>query len=379
MDINLHMSRRIVFLCIFRIWLFPNHVTIASELRTSIVQSRCATIGTSPRNLFVSGGSSHTTARVNDQLTSQKSAYIYLQARTHVPFAKNNVIKRPMHLRFMEYLLLDGLLSLQTLLSLTFLLHLCLVIVGSVAADRAWHLRAALGVAIIRNFVDFLRAASISHIDLKRDGLQQTHLKIRELARNASCKFAFYSIFFLLFPPMSNAPVGTGDSWSSLEWLCLLPLTTREMVSLGWTIRDALQWMSAFEVIEEGNEVAPKDEDWIYKMFCHSVGLLVATCCGYSTSSFIAKGFEGQAELISQRLFITNFVVEFFVLWGLAARHFPSPLHRALAICVFLRILLSEFGNNPLALLNRLATHVGLVASPRKSSEVTANENSGSI
>jgi hypothetical protein len=295
----------------------------------------------------------------------------------------------------MQYLMLDALLALQTFISIGFLVNAILfAVTGStiIAANapssaaamlsrhQAIHLRTALLAAIVRYSVEFARGCAASGLNLRRDGITGTRQKVATLARSPACKYAFFALFFLvLFSGAGGgAAISPSDTTSAtsnvrLAALCLVPLVTREVVWLGWSVRDAFQWMqtkpAANNDSEDGSsrmadgEQDWSTEEWVINTLRSAAGFVVGLACSGAGNGgeggFASLNYDAQARLLSRRLFQLNVAAEALVVAETATRvDFPSPLHRAAALYALLRIILAEFWSHPMAFLAELTPFV---------------------
>jgi hypothetical protein len=127
------------------------------------------------------GGSSEENPKVKESLADTvRPQFIFLKDRTVASGASigSDGVDKPAHLRLLEFLLLDSILTTQTFLSLGFLFYAALACVGTTAAHRAWSIRAAFIAASVRYSVDFARALISAHVNLDRDGLETTAQKV---------------------------------------------------------------------------------------------------------------------------------------------------------------------------------------------------------
>jgi len=281
-------------------------------------------------------------------LAAKQHPYIYLPPRTERAERQGVAASSaPVHLKFAEYLLADGVLAAGTLLSLAVLANAALFTLAGGAggapagsgsrANEAWYLRQALLLAAARHGLELARAGLVdARVNLLRDGLHATREKARGLARSAACKYAAYACFFLLFCPLfaaAAAPVGSGAAGgklggataaraasvaaSRLGLLCLVPLIAREAVALGWTARDALQWIAGTpgneggdgggDVGSDGGGGADEEAEgscvggWV-AVVRGGAGAAVGAVCGHSAAAWAELGDGAQAALLAKRL-----------------------------------------------------------------------------
>jgi hypothetical protein len=158
-----------------------------------------------------------------------------------------------------------------------------------------------------------------------------------------------------------------------LARLCLLPLVSREVVHLGWCVRDGLQWIEASAAApgdaRDGDNVA--GGHWAASFLRAAGGAAAAAVCGRAPGQFRALGDAGQAALLSKRALQLNTALEAALFLALAARRgaFPTPAHKALCLFVLLRILLADAWARPVAFLRELAPFVATTSSSSRGEE----------
>jgi len=315
-------------------------------------------------------------------ISSVRLPYIHLHDRTENKGNEPELSqpRHPLHVRFMQYLLLDALLALQTFISVAFLANTVLFAFSRGAAatllsrHEAFHVRAALLAATARYSVEFARSCRMSGLNLRREGITETRRKMSALARGSSCKYAFFTLFFLLLlgcrDGTSNSEVvggTTGVVSTRLAASCLFPLMTREVVTLGWSARDALQWMStSSSAASAASDTKKSEEEWSSEEWAigalrFGVGFGVGlACCGLGgREGFASLGHGGQARVLSRRLFQLNTAAEALLIAEIATRVvFPSPVHRAAVLYALARIVLADFWSHPVAFIREFTLFV---------------------
>jgi len=153
-------------------------------------------------------------------------------------------------------------------------------------------------------------------MNLAANGLDSTLETARALACSAPCKYAFYAAFFLIRGPTH---------------LCLAPLVLREASWAVWTIRDAFRWMEAG--VDEGPMEAVNR---VRSIVGGAASVLLAA------PQLASLPDDEQEEILARRLFQANVVLEAVIgLRLLVSKDFPSKVHRALALYVYFRIMVS--------------------------------------
>jgi hypothetical protein len=288
------------------------------------------------------------------------------------------------HVKALEFLLLDGPRALQTVLGVALIVEaLLFALADTASSSQARFFQLCAAVACARYAVEFARRAGAIDLSVQRDGLARTKAKLAALARSAAGKYTFYALFVLLFrrlffaaagaPGATAAPALAPQGNLQLARLCLLPLVSREVVHLGWCVRDGLQWIEASAAApgdaRDGDNVA--GGHWAASFLRAAGGAAAAAVCGRAPGQFRALGDAGQAALLSKRALQLNTALEAALFLALAARRgaFPTPAHKALCLFVLLRILLADAWARPVAFLRELAPFVATTSSSSRGEE----------
>jgi len=327
--------------------------------------------------------------------------YLHLEPRTEprVNHAGRTAPSRmsdvtPAHIKALEFLLLDGPRAMQTLLGAALLVEALLFMLADAPSSGSRYFQLCAALACVRNVVEFARRAGAIGLNVQGDGLLRTQAKLTALARSAAAKYAFFGLFLLLFRHLFTTTVaaaggatgGTATAapgaalldYLQLPRLSLLPLLSRELVHLGWCVRDGLQWMEATEAttaedddreLLDGEKSAPGH--WAASAMRHAGGASAAVLCGRTPSQFKALSDEKQAALLSKRTLQLNTALEAALFCALAMRRgaFPTSAHKALCLFVLLRILLADAWAQPVAYLRELAPFVATTSSKSRGEE----------
>lgn len=391
-----------------RKWLHISNPSIAGSLSALPSQSdppqriRQCQLPNFVRTLNLRGGANAEPKVKPLLLPVERLPYLHLEPRTeprpdHAGRATPSQVSdaTPAHIKALEFLLLDGPRAMQTLLGAALLVEALLFMLADSPSSGSRYFQLCAALACVRNVVEFARRAGAIGLNVQGDGLLRTQAKLTALARSAAAKYAFFALFLLLFRRLfsttetaaSGALGGTTTASApgaallndlQLPRLSLLPLLSRELVHLGWCVRDGLQWMEVSEAaaaeVDDGEVSAGEGGahgNWAASAMRYTGGVTAAVLCGRTPGQFKALSDKKQAALLSKRTLQANTALESVLFCALALQRgvFPTSAHKALCLFVLLRILLADAWAQPVAFLRELAPFVATTSSKSRGDE----------
>ena len=390
-----------------RKWLHTSNPSIAGSLSALPSQSdppqriRQCQLSNFVRTLNLRGGANAEPKVKPLLMPVERLPYLHLEPRTeprpdHAGRATPSQVSdaTPAHIKALEFLLLDGPRAMQTLLGAALVIEALLFMLADSPSSGSRYFQLCAALACVRNVVEFARRAGAIGLNVQGDGLLRTQAKLTALARSAAAKYASFALFLLLFRRLfstsetaaSGALGGTTAASAGaallndlkLPRLSLLPLLSRELVHLGWCVRDGLQWMEVSEAaaaeVDDGEVSAGEGGahgNWAASAMRYTGGVTAAVVCGRTPGQFKALSDEKQAALLSKRTLQVNTALESVLFCALVLQRgvFPTSAHKALCLFVLLRILLADAWAQPVAFLRELAPFVATTSSKSRGDE----------